>query len=352
MASQTWRGALWTHDLVVCTPSDGRTNRTWVLHVTGGEPNDFDVQWSQGLADLSGCPVAILFQIPNQPLWEMTEDDLIAHTFDKFIDTGDVEWPLLFPMVKSVVRAMDALQEFGERLFPGGGPEQFVVFGASKRGWTSWLTAATGDSRVCGIAPMLFDHLNMPAQLEKQIRDWGHFSPMIQDYTSRGLEQEVGSENGRKLVAMVDPYTYLDSIKVPVLAIHGANDPYWTLDASSLYWDKIRGPKWMVTVPNLHHAFEMTQWWTPSLAAFVHAIGSSQIPSLSHPHAVRGFELWKAFSETRNFSDAEWTAGEEGDLSRIRRYVAAFRRVRGVLDGIDFYSNQPPRVEEILATRA
>jgi PhoPQ-activated pathogenicity-related protein len=166
LKSQTWQGHVWEHDVVVCRPRRGGQSKTWVLHVTGSDPNEFDVDWSQGLADQSGCPVAVLFHIPNQPIFDKKEDDLIAHTFEQYLTTGDESWPLLFPMVKSAVKTMDAVQAYDRDA------QKFVVFGASKRGWTSWLTAASGDRRVAGIAPMLFDNLKMPQQLAKQMRDW------------------------------------------------------------------------------------------------------------------------------------------------------------------------------------
>ena len=283
LVSQQWKGFTWEHDVHVCLPTTRETGKTWVVHVTGGGPNDFDIDWSQTLADMSGCPVAILFQIPNQPLWEMTEDDLIAHTFEQFIASGDPTWPLLLPMVKSVSTCMDALQDIYDA-------NNFVVFGASKRGWTSWLSASTKDPRVCGIAPMVFDHLDMPTQLEKQLKDWGMFSPMIVDYTSRELESKTGTERGVALVEMVDPVGYLKDWKVPVLNILAANDPYWTVDASAVYWSQVPGPKWLLSVPNLHHAFEMTEVWTPTLAAFTRMLSGGPAMSNFSTELIRATE--------------------------------------------------------------
>ncbi len=89
----------------------------------------------------------MLYDIPNQPLFDgKEEDDLQAFTFSQYIKTGDASWPLLFPMVKSVVRAMDVVQSLA-RKEQIAAVSDFVVAGHSKRGHTTWLTAAT-DLRI------------------------------------------------------------------------------------------------------------------------------------------------------------------------------------------------------------
>ena len=50
--------------------------------------------------------------------------------------------------------------------------ERFVVSGVSKRGWTTWLAAAV-DERVVGIAPIVFDVLNMEASIRHHFAAYG-----------------------------------------------------------------------------------------------------------------------------------------------------------------------------------
>ena len=89
---------------------------------------------------------AVLFQVPNQPCVftddplheERSEDSFCAFTWAHYMKSHPkaVEYVSLLPMVKSVVRAMDTIMDFRN-----GKTSQFVVAGASKRGWTTWLTA-------------------------------------------------------------------------------------------------------------------------------------------------------------------------------------------------------------------
>jgi PhoPQ-activated pathogenicity-related protein len=57
--------------------------------------------------------VAVLFDVPNQPLFGgKREDWLISHTFLEFLRTGDPRWPALVPMVESTVVSMNLIQDY------------------------------------------------------------------------------------------------------------------------------------------------------------------------------------------------------------------------------------------------
>src|SRR4029434_1759942 len=166
LVSQVWQGIEWKHDLVLFRPKDVPPSDAAFLLNSGGKAKPEGIPYGVMLATKIKAPVVILLGIPNQPLFDnKREDDLIAETFVRYLDTQDDKWPLLFPMVKSLVKAMDAVQQVSSAEW-GKKVERFVVSGASKRGWTTWLTAAS-DRRVTAIAPMVIDILNMPAQLER-----------------------------------------------------------------------------------------------------------------------------------------------------------------------------------------
>ena len=213
-----------------------------LLWNTGGKASTSSALFGMQLAAKSQSPVALLFGIPNQPLFDgKKEDALIAETFVRFLETKDSTWPLLFPMVKSLVKAMDALQAFTEKEFQQK-VENFVVSGASKRGWTSWLTGAA-DKRVKAIAPLVIDTLNFQEQIPGQIKAFGTYSEQLADYTSRNLVPLPESKEGKTLWHWVDPYQYREKLTMPKMIINGANDPYWTLDALNNYWDGLKGDR-------------------------------------------------------------------------------------------------------------
>lgn len=251
MTSQTWRGIPWRHMILIHQPSKLSAKGAGILYITGDGPFQGDYKDIGLVSEATGMPVAMLFSEPNQPLFGLREDDLIAHTFAEYLSSGDATWPLLFPMAKSALRAMDAV-EWATR-GTNNPLKRFVVTGASKRGWTTWFVGAARDRRVIGIAPLVYDNLNVLAQMPHQIDSWGQYSDMIQDYTRRGLQQKLSTPEGRRLGLMIDPYTYRSNIRVPTLVVKGANDPYWAADATSLYWNDLKQPHWLFAVPNAGH---------------------------------------------------------------------------------------------------
>src|SRR5690606_41540060 len=112
---------------------------------------------------------------------------------------------------------------------------------ASKRGWTSWLTAAV-DARVMAVAPMVIDVLNMRAQMDHQRATWGELSDEIQDYAALDLPTRLRTDRGSALLSMVDPFSYRAELTKPKLIMLSTNDRYWPLDALKLYWSELPDP--------------------------------------------------------------------------------------------------------------
>ncbi len=317
LVSQRWFGIDWKHDLELYVPNAVRAAQALLFVGGTGEPE------LRALALRLQAPVASLHQVPNQPLLDdLYEDDLIAETFVRFLRTGDSDWPLLLPMTKSAVRAMDALQALSrERLAQP--IERFVLTGASKRGWTAWLAAAV-DTRVAGIAPRVIDMLNVPAQLPNQLQSWGRYSEMLSAYTQPGLPQFIATPPGLRLLEMIDPFAYREQLSMPKLILLGTNDRYWTLDALDLYWDALPGENRVLYVPNAGHGLTGEENWIDALACFFRHVragralpeAQSSVAASAQTLRMRAFgtdeparvRLWRAQAPTRDFREARWSA--------------------------------------------
>ena len=324
LTSQTWRGHVWQHQVLVVRPPQVRNHDCAFLFITG----DGDVaklfNLLKTLSERGGAIAAAVNRVPSQPLYDgRREDALIAHTFDQFLKTGDREWPLLFPMAKSAVRAMDAVQAFA--IADGGTkPVRFVVGGASKRGWTTWLTAAT-DARVVGISPMVIDMLNMTAQLNWSQQVYGRQSEQINDYTDLKLVERMNDPRMVELRSWVDPYSHRKSYAMPKLLLLGTNDPYWTVDALRHYWNDLPEPKLIFQTPNAGHDLAGGKEATQTLAAFFQMIADREpLPKLNWNFttapeagvaieatastAAKAFRLWTADSPDRDLRNDRWSS--------------------------------------------
>ena len=336
LVSQTWRDIAWKHQLFVIKPRRLKdVSGHGLLVIDGGrwrseyeqDRSDADLPKRAALfahlAKALGAPVAVLRQVPHQPIFNgLTEDRIIAHTFDQYLRTGDEEWPLLLPMTKSASRAMDAVQEFAAQQWSL--PLQtFTVVGGSKRGWTTWLVGAT-DPRATAIAPVVIDMLNLGAQLSHQRAVWGDLSYKISPYTDINLPGRLDSAGGRALQRIVDPYSYREQLTQPKLIIIGTNDNYWPLDALNLYWADLLGPKYALYVPNDRHSITDYRRLLGSVAALHrHAATGAPLPEirwrfdesdrhlaleLSADRRPRKVNAWFASSPSRDFRQANWSS--------------------------------------------
>jgi PhoPQ-activated pathogenicity-related protein len=335
LTSQTWRGIEWKHQLFVLLPSTmKRETRDGLLFVHSGRWRpEYELARTTTelpreaalfvrLAESIGAPIGVLRQVPFQPMFDRREDALIAYTFDQYLKTGESDWPLLLPMVKSAVRAMDTMQQVVKQRWDAT-LESFTVAGASKRGWTTWLTAAV-DDRVMAVAPMVIDVLNMRAQMDLQRATWGELSDEIRDYEALDLPTQLKTPRGEALLSMVDPFSYRKELTKPKLILLSTNDRYWPLDALRLYWDELPGPKHILYVPNQGHDLRDIGRVIGGLSA-VHryAAAQKQLPAsqwsfdttpksttikVSAERPVDRVLIWTARNESRDFREARWTS--------------------------------------------
>lgn len=340
MVSQTWKGIEWRHWLSIIKPDEVAHPDGALLFISGGNNGQAGPPLGKGEAQALAfvakrlkAVVAMLNQVPNQPLFDgLYEDDIISLTFEKFLKTGDPEWPLLLPMAKSAVRAMDTVQSVAKKEF-GQEIQRFMLTGGSKRGWTTWLTAVV-DPRVASIAPMVIDVLNMNEQMAYQKKVYGTYTEEVSEYTNRGLQEQMGSRGGKDLLKIVDPYEYRDKLTLPKLVVLGTNDEYWCVDSAKLYFDDLKGKSWLHYEPNAPHGLNLNV--VPVIMAMFNAtLTGKSLPEVKWERTDdAGLEvswndpagkavLWQAVSPNRDFRQSKWTSTRLESASPARVTVTA-----------------------------
>jgi len=267
----------WHHWLTIIRPDTVRHD-TAFLFVTGGNAEKGMPQRTDAaLADIAVTTQSVVVElrlVPNQPLVfardgrGRVEDEILAYAWDKFLRTGDERWSPRLPMTKAVVRAMDAVTAFCAKPSEGGpaSVEAFVVAGASKRGWTTWTTAAV-DRRVVAIAPIVIDVLNVEQSFDHHWRAYGFYAPAVKDYEEAGIMGWLGTPQFRALMRIEDPYEYRARYTMPKFLVNATGDQFFLPDSWRFYYDDLPGETLVRYVPNADHGLKDTDA-VPSIAAF------------------------------------------------------------------------------------
>ncbi len=304
LKSQTWLTTadvnlpLWRHWVQVIVPT-GAINSTALMYIHGGSntnaaPTSTDASLV-GYALQSHSVIVDLPMVPSEPLiftgdpgTSRSEDAIIAYTFNQYMthlgQAGNENWPALLPMVKSAVKAMDATQAFVPTKVAGGHVDDFVITGYSKRGWTTWLTAAV-DNRVKAIIPGVFDNLNTGEQMIHHYGFYGFFAPSLNDYTAFNIPQNSYTTNGLSLGPVIDPYRYLTNGRfdtMPKLMINSAGDEYFVPDSAQFYFSDLPGTKnYIRYIPNVGHGLNSVDPVNSTASFYDAVINNRPLPQFS-----------------------------------------------------------------------
>ncbi len=346
MTSQSWLApnevdrTLWQHWMMIIKPANV-SSLTSLLFIGGGSnekeaPAEADEKLVK-VALATSSIVSEVKMVPNQPLIfakdgeKRVEDSIIAYCWDKYLRTGDERWPTRLPMTKSAVRAMDTVTAFcaGE---VGGRTrvDSFVVAGGSKRGWTTWTTAAV-DKRVVAIIPLVIDLLNIEPSFVHHWEAYGFYAPAVQDYVASGIMEWQGTQEYRNLMKIEEPYEYRDRLTMPKFIINATGDQFFLPDSSQFYFKDLLGVKFLRYVPNADHSLKETDALETLVACYSAILNKRSLPRFSWTEETDGsirietqdkptaVKLWQATNpSTRDFRletiGKTWTSTDLGDL--------------------------------------
>lgn len=286
MTSQSWGEdkkvdrANWVHWVTVIRPKELKSN-IGLLFITGGgndgRPRTTVDPAMAGIAEYTGSVVTELRMVPNQPLVfgddpqpgrKRSEDAIIAYTWRKYLETGDVSWPLRLPMTKAAVRAMDTVTAFMKSEGGGGKTvDKFFVAGGSKRGWTTWTTGVV-DPRVVGMSPIVIDLLNVVPSFIHHYRAYGFWAPSVGDYYAENVMDEMNNPKYKALMKIVEPYEYRERLTMPKFIMNSAGDQFFLPDSWKFYFKNLKGENHLRYVPNSDHSMRNTDAYESMIAFY------------------------------------------------------------------------------------
>lgn len=343
MTSQAWRNpsevdrTLWKHWVLVIVPSTV-TNTKALMYIGAGDnggaiPTAVDSTLLSA-ALLTKSIIAEVRMIPNQPIVfsdetdpryvssGRSEDELIAYGWAKYKESLDANqedpvWLPQLPMTKAVVRAMDLVQTEYPSI------TGYMVAGASKRGWATWLTGAV-DPRVEAIGPLVIDVPNVEVSLQHHWEAYGYWSDALSDYVDMGIMNWLNTSASQSMLDIIDPYSYRTRMTMPKFLVNSSGDQFFLPDSSQFYFNDLPGEKHLRYVPNTDHSLNTEAGYNllvyyhsylnhiarPSYSWTKEPDGSLHVQTSTTPTAVR---LWQAANTTaRNFRldtiGATWTS--------------------------------------------
>lgn len=280
LTSQTWltpedfdgpNGYLWTHQLVCIVPKLLLHRNIAAIYATGGsnpakppKALDEDVLVAVVLALESKTIVCTLFQIPNQSIKfkndpdqkNRGEDALVGYSWLNFINHGydkaAAKYIIMLPMTKSVTAAMTTVQQWAKQTHSCN-VEKFLIAGASKRGWTTWLSGAS-DKRVVGIAPIVMDMLNFEKNVAHMPQAYGGWTFAFKDYCEANITKYIDTPQLEALSKVLDPLQYKKQLTMPKLVIDATGDEFFMPDDDYYWWGQLEGDTYRLMTQNAEHS--------------------------------------------------------------------------------------------------
>ncbi|WP_449430795.1 PhoPQ-activated protein PqaA family protein [Pseudomonas putida] len=343
MVSQQWAPSpvleprRWEHEVELHVPQDAVPGKA-LLVVNNGvrhgpqQTPDYAREALREVALKARIAVVMVSDVPNQYVTfsdaeqPMREDVAVAHTWAHWLldEAAAPELPLHVPMAAAASRAMDlATRELAGQ---GLAVERFIITGASKRGWSAWLTALA-DERVMAIIPSVIDVADASQMLVGlRQRYGGHLPAALWPYQQAGVLQQLGSPAFERLMAMMDPMQYLDEegrrLAIPKYLVSASGDDFFAPDPVTDYQQRLPGQTSLRVLPNSDHGGVRQAVVSTLVPALTRLRDGKPLPSVRVSKSGQAGQMAVDFSEPP-VAVKVWTANNGQD--RDFRYACGVR---------------------------
>ncbi len=256
LISQSWHPEkvfppLWRHWLTLIVPMR-RTKDSALLTLTKGLSSierpmseiplsliSTAVSTNSIVAILEGFPIDPIgfYETPSKRI-ELKDTEIFAWSLRQYYDTNDPSWVIILPMVKSVVSAMNAVQEFILKELQSEIPVKDFVICGDIPFFTPWLIPAV-DERVIGVIGLNNFVYNIDYLIKAFLINQIPFPPLFEELDNEGLLQHFETKEGEKLLSIIDPYNYRQFMRIPKLVVSysGRSDTNFSFYAESVLPD-------------------------------------------------------------------------------------------------------------------
>lgn len=331
---------IWKHEIDIFIPKENSNVNTAALYITGGFINSKVTNTPDKIISqlIQHNIVVVLKNDPNQYLTinnkQLKEDGIIAFTWNRYIHNPTLAYyPLHIPMAIAAQQAMTLAQNILQKHHIN--IEHFVVIGASKRGWASWMVALL-DYRVTAIIPIVVDILNVEKQIPHIYKVYAQHWPIaFNDYYFQHIPEYTNPKNPLylnyiKLLQIEDPFTYFSLApyqkkltEISKYIVNASGDDFFPPDNSENYYPNLSGKKLLFYLPNSPHYIEyspsISKLATSISAFYQRIIAHQQLPVVTWSKKTTG-ELKIDYSE-KPAKIILWSA--ENPITRDFRYSCA-----------------------------
>jgi len=269
LTSQSWHPEktvppVWRHWLTVIIPKQ-RVKDIGMLVLTNGfstpeTPMSEIPPYFISLAVSSKSVVSILEGFPRDKAGIYKTPTQVVHlepaefaswSLKQYFETHDTSWIVFCPLVKTVVRTMDAIQELLLKNLRSEIPLKEFVLCSDTPFFVSWLVPPV-DSRIIGLVSINATGFHLEQQIKRMFMDEIEFPGLFAEMDDAGLLPLLETEDGENLLKVIDPYYYREALKIPKLIV-ALNNEQWhdIVSLSEQVISEIPGPVNWIVCPQL-----------------------------------------------------------------------------------------------------